>query len=89
MGLLTKPTKLSSLDVIVQKELTARELLMHLLERGGQIGHKEDFTADPYGHFMILVNGLYLSELEGYDTLLKDQDSVVILAPIIGGSHDE
>ncbi|HBG73998.1 MAG: hypothetical protein A2X25_02345 [Chloroflexi bacterium GWB2_49_20] len=85
MGLLKKSTKLLKLDVEVQQEFTARELLLHLLECSDQINDKENRTTDIYKNYLILVNGFYLSELGGFDTLLKDRDSVVILSPIIGG----
>jgi adenylyltransferase/sulfurtransferase len=36
-------------------------------------------------HFNIFVNGIHLRELNGMDTVLKDDDNVILMASAAGG----
>jgi molybdopterin converting factor small subunit len=84
-GPLARPGRLSRLDLTVAEELTVRDLVRHLLQRGDLIGRPEEYAAEPEYQFLVVVNGLPLRELGGPDLLLRDGDSVAILVPALGG----
>jgi molybdopterin converting factor small subunit len=50
-------------------------LKIHLFESNGGLRR----------HFNIFVNGVHLRELNGMDTILKDDDKVILMASAAGG----
>jgi molybdopterin converting factor small subunit len=85
MGSVAKPGRLAHLDVQVPHEMSVRELVFHLLDRGDSIGRREDYRTDPSELLHIIVNGASVRTLQGPDTILKDGDSVAMLIPLVGG----
>ncbi len=47
----------------------------HLLDSGGQLRR----------HFNIFVNGIHIRDLNGMETLLKEDDKVILMASAAGG----
>jgi molybdopterin converting factor small subunit len=85
MGSMKRPTRLSHLEVQVPHEMTIRELVFYLLDRGETIGSREEYRDDPVDHLLIIVNGANVRGLQGSNTLLRDNDSIAILVPLFGG----
>ncbi len=85
MGSLAKPGRLVRLDVQVPQEMSVRELVLYLLDRGDSIGRREDYRTDPLEILHIIVNGSSVRTLQGPDTILKEGDSVAVLIPLVGG----
>ena len=47
--------------------------------------HLFDATGSLRRHFSIFVNGTHIRDLDGMDTLLKDEDKVIFMASAAGG----
>ncbi len=47
--------------------------------------HLFDTKGDLRRHFNIFVNGVHSRELNGMDTILKDDDKVILMASAAGG----
>jgi molybdopterin converting factor small subunit len=85
MGSIAKPGRLTRLELQVPHEMTVRELVLYLLEQGDSIGRRSDYRVDPVESLHVIVNGESVRTQKGPDTKLKDDDSVAILIPLVGG----
>jgi molybdopterin converting factor small subunit len=66
--------------------LTIAELLENLLMRYPALRpHLYDSEGNLRRHFNIFVNGVQLRELNGMDTVLKDDDKVILMVSAAGG----
>lgn len=84
-GPISKPHSPSRITVEVPKEMTVRELVDYLLERGDAIGTKAEFDGDAVKQYMVIVNAMHLRVAGGPDLVLKDGDTIAILVPFVGG----
>ncbi len=50
-------------------------LLPHLFDSAGKLRR----------HYNVFVNGTHIRDLDGMDTLLKDEDKVILMASAAGG----
>ena len=50
-------------------------LLPHLFDSAGKLRR----------HYHVFVNGTHIRDLDGMDTLLKDEDKVILMASAAGG----
>ena len=50
-------------------------LLPHLFDSAGKLRR----------HYNVFVNGTHIRDLDGMDTLLKDEDKVILIASAAGG----
>ena len=65
---------------------TVAELLDNVLARYPTLkAHLFDSNGDLRRHFNIFVNGVHLNELNGMDTVLKEDDKVILMASAAGG----
>ena len=65
---------------------TVAELLDNLLARYPALKtHLFDSNGDLRRHFNVFVNGVQLRELNGMETLLKEDDKVILMASAAGG----
>ena len=65
---------------------TVVELLDNLLARYPTLKtHLFDSNGELRRHFNIFVNGVHLRELNGLDTLLNEDDKVILMASAAGG----
>jgi sulfur-carrier protein len=65
---------------------TIAELLDNLLARYPALKtHLFDSNGDLRRHFNVFVNGVQLRELNGMETLLKEDDKVILMASAAGG----
>jgi ThiS family len=71
--------------VDVPDEMTVRDFVLYLLERGDTIGRRSDYGENPVKEFMIIVNGMHLRVAGGPDLVLQDQSTIAILVPFVGG----
>jgi len=47
--------------------------------------HLFDATGSLRRHFNVFVNGTHIRELNGLDTVLRDDDKIILLASAAGG----
>jgi MoaD family protein len=65
---------------------TVAELLDNIIARYPTLkSHLFDSTGELRRHFNIFVNGIHLRELSGMDTILKEDDNVILMASAAGG----
>jgi molybdopterin converting factor small subunit len=65
---------------------TVAELLSNVLVRYPTLKtHLFDSNGDLRRHFNIFVNGIHLRELNGMQTVLKENDKVILMASAAGG----
>jgi len=65
---------------------TVAELLENILIRYPTLkAHLFDTNGSLRRHFNIFVNGVHLRELNGIDTILKEDDKVILMASAAGG----
>jgi molybdopterin converting factor small subunit len=65
---------------------TVAELLSNVLVRYPTLKtHLFDSNGDLRRHFNIFVNGIHLRELNGMQTVLKEDDKVILMASAAGG----
>jgi len=65
---------------------TVAELLDNVLVRYPTLKtHLFDSNGDLRRHFNIFVNGVHLRELNGMDTVLQEDDQVILMASAAGG----
>ncbi len=65
---------------------TVMELLHNLLARYPALKtHLFDSNGNLRRHFNIFVNGIHLRELSGMNTVLKEDDKVILMASAAGG----
>ena len=65
---------------------TIAELLNNVITRYPTLKtHLFDSNGDLRRHFSIFVNGIHLRELNGMDTILKEDDKVILMASAAGG----
>ena len=65
---------------------TVAELLDNLLARYPTLKvHLFEPNGDLRRHFNIFVNGVHLRELNGMDTVLNEEDKVILMASAAGG----
>jgi molybdopterin converting factor small subunit len=66
--------------------VTVAELLDNVLVRYPTLKtHLFDSNGDLRRHFNIFVNGIHLRELNGMETVLKEDDKVILMASAAGG----
>jgi molybdopterin synthase sulfur carrier subunit len=66
---------------------TVSELLDNILARYPALEtHLFDSNGDLRRHFNIFVNGAHLRELNGLDTVLDEDDKVILMASAAGGN---
>lgn len=85
MGSIKKPTRLSTLSFEFSEEMTIRQLVLYLLDKGETIGSRADYPSDPLENLLIIVNGSAIPAKDGSSTTLHDNDEVAILVPLFGG----
>lgn len=65
---------------------TVAELIGNLLQRYPALQpHLYDSTGALRRHFNIFVNGVHLRDLNGMETVLKEEDRVILMASAAGG----
>jgi molybdopterin synthase sulfur carrier subunit len=65
---------------------TAGELIEKIIEQYPSVKfHLVDADGNLRRHFNIFVNGTHIRDLNGMDTLLKENDRVVLMASAAGG----
>ena len=65
---------------------TVVELLENILMRYPALKpHLFDTNGDLRRHFNIFVNGVHVRDLDGLETVLKDEDKVILMASAAGG----
>ncbi|MDP2776082.1 MAG: MoaD/ThiS family protein [Anaerolineales bacterium] len=65
---------------------TVAELLEDILARYPALKpHLFDSKSEFRRHFNIFVNGVHLRELNGMETILKEDDKVILMASAAGG----
>jgi molybdopterin synthase sulfur carrier subunit len=65
---------------------TVAELLENLLIRYPALrSHLLDSNSQLRRHFNIFVNGIHLRELSGMETILNEEDQVILMASAAGG----
>jgi molybdopterin converting factor small subunit len=65
---------------------TVAELLDNVIARYPTLKpHLYDSNGDLRRHFNIFVNGIHLRELNGMDTVLKEDDKVILMVSAAGG----
>lgn len=65
---------------------TVAELLENILVRYPILKtHLFDSQGELRRHFNIFVNGVHVRELNGMETLLKEEDKVILMASAAGG----
>ena len=65
---------------------TVAELLDNILMRYPTLKtHLFDSNGGLRRHFNIFINGIHLRELNGMDTILKEDDKVILMASAAGG----
>ncbi len=65
---------------------TVAELLEDILARYPALKpHLFDTKSEFHRHFNIFVNGVHLRELNGMETILKEDDKVILMASAAGG----
>jgi molybdopterin converting factor small subunit len=70
------PVSASSVqDLIEQVVQQYPSIKFHLLDSDGQLRR----------HFNIFVNGTHIRDLNGMDTMLKEDDKVILMASAAGG----
>jgi len=62
-------------DLVDQVVQQYPSIKFHLLDSGGQLRR----------HFNIFVNGIHIRDLNGMETLLKEDDKVILMASAAGG----
>jgi molybdopterin converting factor small subunit len=75
-------------EVPAREGITLREFLDQLIrtwgeDLGSRLFHPDDRTVLP--HIMLMVNGQNINFLNRLDTVLHDDDEVLILPPVAGG----
>jgi len=66
---------------------TVSELLENVLARYPNLKkHLFDSKGDLHRHFNVFVNGTHIRELNGMDTVLKEDDKVILMASAAGGN---
>ncbi len=84
-GPIRNPKGPTRLWVEVPEEMSVREFILYLLDKGDSIGARSDYGPEPVREFMIIVNGMHLRVAGGPDLVLKDQDTIAVLVPFVGG----
>jgi molybdopterin converting factor small subunit len=65
---------------------TVNELITKVIEQYPSIKfHLVDAEGNLRRHFNIFVNGTHIRDLKGMDTLLKENDKVILMASAAGG----
>ena len=65
---------------------TVVELLENILMRYPALKpHLFDTNGDLRRHFNIFVNGVHVRDMDGLETVLKDEDKVILMASAAGG----
>lgn len=65
---------------------TVAELLENVLQKYPALRiHLFDTNGDLRRHFNIFVNGVHVRELNGLQTVLKEDDKVILMASAAGG----
>jgi molybdopterin synthase sulfur carrier subunit len=65
---------------------TVNELITKVIEQYPSIKfHLVDAEGNLRRHFNIFVNGTHIRDLNGMDTLLKENDKIILMASAAGG----
>ena len=65
---------------------TVNEILDHVVRQYPSVKfHLLDAEGNLRRHFNIFVNGIHIRDLNGLDTLLKEDDKVILMASAAGG----
>jgi molybdopterin converting factor small subunit len=89
LGYIKKKLDIDKSETIkLEKKTSVRELLIILANKYGKIFKKsvfdpQDEELKPY--HMVSVNGLLLNQLAGMNTILKDNDKVILMPIVSGG----
>jgi len=80
-------TEKKSEKVQLQNTITVEELLTLLSEKYGKKFREYIYNkkGKVHGYLAILVNGKNINVLQGFDTELKEGDTIAILPPVGGG----
>ncbi|HCX65754.1 MAG TPA: molybdopterin synthase sulfur carrier subunit [Eubacteriaceae bacterium] len=74
------------LTISLSEKTRVKDALAILLERFGKPFEEELLDGDSLKNgITIFVNGVTAEALDGLDTLLKDQDTLLIMPPVGGG----
>ncbi|HXF84633.1 MAG TPA: MoaD/ThiS family protein [Anaerolineales bacterium] len=72
---------------LVVPATTVAELIEHIIETYPPIKpHLVDSNGNLRRYFNIFVNGVHIRELNGMDTLLKEDDKIILMASAAGGT---
>jgi molybdopterin converting factor small subunit len=65
---------------------TVNELVMQIIELYPSVKfHLVDAEGTLRKHFNVFVNGTHIRDLDGMDTLLNEEDKVILMASAAGG----
>jgi molybdopterin synthase sulfur carrier subunit len=65
---------------------TVGELIRTIVEKYPSVKfHLVDSEGNLRKHFNIFINGTHIRDLDGIDTLLKEEDKVILMASAAGG----
>lgn len=76
-----------SVELILPEGSTLRNLLTSMVKAWGSELESYLFDADGnlYQHIRLLINGQDIAFLNKMDTVLQDEDKILILPPVVGG----
>jgi molybdopterin converting factor small subunit len=65
---------------------TAQELVTNIIEQYPSVKfHLVDAQGNLRRHFNIFVNGVHIRDLNGMETILNEEDKVILMASAAGG----
>jgi molybdopterin converting factor small subunit len=66
---------------------TVHELIDRVIEKYPSVKfHLIDAEGNLRRHFNVFVNGTHIRDLQGMDTLLKEDDKIILMASAAGGN---